>query len=406
MRSILPGLPVVLLAALAACGTADSGPSEAAVRDSAGVTIVENRAPAWDDDERWRVAPEPVLEIGASAERPELEFHRIVAARRHDDGRIAVADAGSREIRVFGPDGQFLHAAGGEGDAPGEFRVLTWMGSLPGGFILAVDAVSSRLTLFTPEGALQRVVTLTSDGFGATVAAPPLGTGELVVVTRAPRPVRRGRSPGTYRDSLAFLRYAPAGTLRDTVGVFPGPEYAIVEGGAVGVVPYGRTTVHAVSGNRIHVGTQTGRGIEVYDPRGVLRRIVRLPGAEEALEPGDREAWLEALMESRDLSPEARRRVMEEYLDRVPFPPRRPAYSDLLADDSGHLWVGEYALPARDPDGWRVLDPEGRLLGTVRVPHGFRPLDIDDHHVLGRWTDSLGVQRIRVHGLVKPGEGP
>jgi hypothetical protein len=45
---------------------------------------------------------------------------------------------------------------------------------------------------------------------------------------------------------------------------------------------------------------------------------------------------------------------------------------------------------------WDVLDAEGKSLGFVQFPRGFRPYDVRDTRVYGVTTDSLGVQRIGV----------
>ena len=44
------------------------------------------------------------------------------ARRQLSDGRVAVLDGESCELRFFGPDGVFLNRAGGMGEGPGEFR--------------------------------------------------------------------------------------------------------------------------------------------------------------------------------------------------------------------------------------------------------------------------------------------
>jgi hypothetical protein len=102
------------------------------VRDSAGVQIVEYGRDVWDIGSGWTVGSEPMLSLGAADSAPEYEFAGIEGALRLPDGRIVVADAGSREIRFYGADGGFLGATGRRGEAPGEFELIDDMGYGPG----------------------------------------------------------------------------------------------------------------------------------------------------------------------------------------------------------------------------------------------------------------------------------
>ena len=48
---------------------------------------------------------------------------------------------------------------------------------------------------------------------------------------------------------------------------------------------------------------------------------------------------------------------------------------------------------------WTVFDPEGRMLGTVRVPAALRVLEIGDDWLLGVHRDEYDVQQLRLHTL-------
>src|SRR5690606_19465085 len=95
---------VSLLAAIAApalsaaCGGDGRGPASGGltVVDSAGVEIVTSPAPAWAPGEGWRVAEEPSLTIGSAAGDEAYALFGVVAAVRLPDGRIAIANAGTR----------------------------------------------------------------------------------------------------------------------------------------------------------------------------------------------------------------------------------------------------------------------------------------------------------------------
>ena len=83
-RSSLPSLAplaAALLLPLAACGgdAAAAGPT---VRDSAGISIVQNEVPAWRKGHEWRVSAEPVTDVGVADGDPNQQFARVSHALR------------------------------------------------------------------------------------------------------------------------------------------------------------------------------------------------------------------------------------------------------------------------------------------------------------------------------------
>ncbi|MCI0436432.1 MAG: 6-bladed beta-propeller [Gemmatimonadetes bacterium] len=69
----------------------------------------------------WRARPAPV-EIGVTEGEAPYLLHDAVSSLRFADGRIAVLDGSSRQIRFFAADGAHLASVGGKGDGPGEYR--------------------------------------------------------------------------------------------------------------------------------------------------------------------------------------------------------------------------------------------------------------------------------------------
>lgn len=109
-RTPLRPLAMHVLAAsvVAACGAGDRADTAPVVRDSAGITIVENSAPAWRPGEGWRIAAEPEVEIGVLEGEAPYQLYRVRDAVRLPDGRIVIANGGSNELRYFAPDGRWL----------------------------------------------------------------------------------------------------------------------------------------------------------------------------------------------------------------------------------------------------------------------------------------------------------
>lgn len=93
------------------CGENRVSVEEPTVSDSAGITIVEHPAGAMEAAPAWRLTEKPALDIGTVDGPEATRFHRVSDAALLPEGRIGVANAGSSEIRIFGPDGDHLSSS-------------------------------------------------------------------------------------------------------------------------------------------------------------------------------------------------------------------------------------------------------------------------------------------------------
>src|SRR5690625_3947879 len=57
----------------------------------------------------------------------EFQLSHPSELRTDAEGHILIADQQSMDIKVFNAEGEFLHAFGGSGEGPGEFRTITSM---------------------------------------------------------------------------------------------------------------------------------------------------------------------------------------------------------------------------------------------------------------------------------------
>ena len=129
---------VALVALTVACGPTDQADGRAA-----------NELPLL-------VLSGPTLEIGLIEGADEDIFAAIESVIRLGDGTIAVSDAGSTLISVFGPTGTFLRRWGQRGEGPEEFRSLSRLYPLGPDSVMAVDRVTARISVFDLEGSLGR----------------------------------------------------------------------------------------------------------------------------------------------------------------------------------------------------------------------------------------------------------
>lgn len=405
----------------AACG-GRAGPAFIA-RDSAGVRIAESRAPAWSAGSRWTLGPAPTLRIGSLNGPPELQFDGVVDALRLADGRIVVADGGSGEVRFFGPDGAFLRRVGGKGDGPGEFRLMSQMGPAAGDSVWVYDYSLHRFTILPADGGTPRVVVVRPDlptlvavggtADGGWVMAEGWSVSRLAGGGGGPGGAGSGGGnaarprEGLRRDPVAYVRIGPDGTVRDTLGMFPGRELELhIDPNAGRMmmirVPFAHNSSHAMRGDRLFIGDQSTFEVGAYRPDGRLVSLVRIPGVDLALTKADAQAAMEKQLAE---VPAPARPGIRAMWRSYSLPAEKPAYSRLLVDADGNLWVGAYAGSPATPEHWRVFDPDGRWLGTVSVPADFRISWIDEAGVLGVGRDSLDVERVALYGLRRP-SGP
>ena len=76
-----------------------------------------------------------------------------------------------------------------------------------------------------------------------------------------------------------------------------------------------------------------------------------------------------------------------------------PAFSALMEDPLGYLWIQHYRLPSEDRVVWSVFDPNGRIMGVIETPRTGEVLEIGANHLLTLHTDDLDVEHVRMWRL-------
>lgn len=405
VRPLLGGSCALWLAACA--GDQPPRPQAMASRDSAGIRIVENLAP--DPSVQWAVDPDPLLSIGEMEGAAHEMFTRIQAVATLPDGRIAVLDGGSLELRTYDGEGRFLTRYGGPGDGPGEFRYL--MPPLivrPDGEIGVYDFQPGRLTWLEPDATTLRgtVVPAGVRGLPRSQLRGILGDGTLVVSA-----MRGGGAPPTssaqIRDTLRLYTANPDGTIESEAPILTvpgavrqilitgGPDPATIQSIEMMIVPMSRDARVLMAGDRIHGGEGDRFEIRTVNRTGRLERIVRLTETARPIDGSVRSAFVEHAA-SASSDPAALGRVYEG----IEFPATMAAWDALLEDPEGNLWVRRF-IPAheRRPESWIVLGPDGEWRTDVVMPRGFLLMEVGEASVLGVHRDEFDVDRVRRHGL-------
>ncbi|MGD8495742.1 MAG: hypothetical protein PVF05_06085 [Gemmatimonadales bacterium] len=396
------------LLAVGACGvqeTADGPVSPPFTRyDSAGVEVIINARPSrWVDDQGWHVGSVPLLRIGSRQGEPAYEFSDIAGAISLPEGGVAVADAGSGEVRFFDGTGRLERIVGRSGRGPGEFTALSGLGIGLDGRLWAYDFALRRISWIDPHNGSIGSSTLGPEPPVLTsVGALPAGMFVLRQLWGASAVASADRI-GIRRDSAVVAVFDSAGTLIDTIGAFPGREVIISLEAGRGVMtrrPFGADLAVVTRDSLVVVGEQDQPRFDEYSAAGELRRRVILPrGDNGALGASDIEDFLEARLRE---VPAADRPAVRSDLESLPFPESRPAYGRLLVDLAGNVWVGEWTAEGKTERRWSVVDSRGVWLGDVVLPEGLRLLSVATDHLIGVERDELDVESVAVYAI-EPG---
>lgn len=398
-------LVVAGVLAAGACSPVEEGSSSATVRDSAGILVTEN--PRAAQVPRWHVEDAPVVEIGSvEGERP-YRLHDVERVLRLSDGRVVVADGGSRELRYFGPGGDHLYVAGGEGEGPGEFARLSDAHLMRGDTVVAWDLRQRRISVFDAEGSFVRSLELQAP---ADRELPPrlsrvFRDGRLLAGStpvRGPEDIETG-VPKQY---ATYLLYSRDGSLLDTVGRFQQDEYYYwVYGGGQGFLvnplPFGHSFHLAVGPDLLHLARNHRSEVLTLSPEGELLRVLRRERVPRPVTEADIEVEVERRL-SRAEQDEWRKRLRRAFRELTEYPETMPVLSDLQVDAAGNLWVEEYRPPAEGgPSTWSVFGPEGRLRAEVELHPGFDPHQIGNGWILGVAEDEFDVEHVRLHRMAR-----
>jgi hypothetical protein len=390
---------------LLGCGPEMASQPTTTVRDSAGITIVESQESALQYGGGWSLAPDPEAVIGSIHGPEEAWLHRVQGALLLGGGRIAVANDGTQELRIYGIDGSHLKSIGGEGEGPGQFKSVTLIG-LFADTLAVLDPALRRVSLIHPEGGFIRsftpvesATTFPTGGWlfeSGMVLIRNLPLGDLAALEGSP-----GRMLEPYKA------YDLSGTLLIEFGAFPGPEQVLVtiqaeEGPAPlrSTVPFGKNPQVAVAGGRMYFGAQNAFEIKIFGGGGSLQKIVRLDRPVLPVTDADLAAYIHE--ELAGIEDEHQALVLRRYYEELPRVASRPSHGSIFADQEGYLFVEDFRFPGNEVSAMNVFDPEGRLVGRFELPAGLEVLDIEEDHLLALFRDGMDAEYLQLFELTRP----
>ena len=396
-RALLaPMLLVPMLLAALACRSDASpeGPAgEPAVRDSAGVRIVEHPGALGD-------APIEVTLVWEHGRRPDdYPFNTVFFGALQPDGGAVIGDVGNREVPWFGPDGSSRGLLAPRGQGPAE--VGTPVSVLVSGqdSVWIDDQGNVRLARFERGTLAETIPGRLTDRMSLMGLAPD---GTLLLHTSR----YMSRFPQPWLDGHV-ARFDPvAGTL-DTIASYPMAPHRPETGIPLFVDGYGVVT----GAGEGYIQARTDLAEVVWRaPTGAVTQVVRWrPEPRYA----DQEMWdlfeenLRASLTR--VNPGMPSERLDEFLDQqvasytLDVTTPLPAFSQLVRGNaSGEVWLPDFTPPGRDATGYHVLAADGTSFGRAVFPRPIRVVAVTENLVLGTHTDEIGVVSAGVYRWSRP----
>jgi hypothetical protein len=408
----LAGGAAMLLAA--ACDGGERVPA-AAVRDSAGVAIVEHAAIDSAAIPWLRLDASRTRRLGAAEGESGVMLFQVRSAARLSDGGVVAANGGSSELIYFGPDGEHVVTAGRNGGGPGEFQQLGGVLVLPGDSVAVYDPAANRVSVFDRGGRFVREFAPSGETRVAVVGR--FGDGSYVGTTGAQVPPGELQN-GLMRRDVVYVRFrepvadrgdgntesvaiSPPGL--DTLGVYPSDDRFLrmtQSGGQLTSIelispPFGRSTGVVTADDVMYVGTQDGPDVIAIEPSGVVVRLIRTDASPVAVTPSLLERWIDIRVQT--VPPERQPALRQTYAS-IEMPSLLPTYGAIAAAADGTLWVQDYT-GAGAPNDWTLYGPDGQRQARLRLPERFRVMGVGEDWVLGVELDELDVETIRIYSF-------
>ena len=356
-----------------------------------------------------RVDPNPRLRIGARDGPDQTLFSHIVGVVRQSSGRIIIANGASGELRVFDSLGRHLRTVGRLGGGPGEFRQLFALFLGPADSLIAYDVVQG-FQVFDPSGVYRRTIS-----YGRGTSTPlhlwPYGwlAGGYQLAGGLPP---RGLAPGRSVDSMVFYRVNPKGEEPVELLRYPAFEFATVGGGPRLAVVFSPVIAVAVWPNRFCTGYGSEYEIRCVDLTRKTAMRLRLTIARRSIPPSAVERYKTLVrtepFQGSSVIPQPVRARREALLRVTTFGESQPAFAQMIASETGELWVRSYDLDvdtpvvdelqerSRAPTQWDVFGINGKWVASVELPGRFRAFQIGRDYVLGVGVDDDDVERVMV----------
>jgi hypothetical protein len=339
-----------------------------------------------------------VVTIGnteSSAGETAEVFDRITDVQVLGDGRIAVANSGGYRVSIFDSEGGFELSLGGEGDGPGEFRLLSRIrecGRDRDGYHVMDDS-KMRIKVFNVDGSFRDEHRV----WGYNPNQPPwrwdCADDHVLTMQWGDGDPRVGEV-GRFRIPVPIALSGPDGRMTKALGWILGPERYRFENRGTGPAPLGVVTGLAIRHGTVYVAEGPLIRVDAFSFGGDHLWTMK---ATSERRPVDRTTFIES-QRSPTMTDEEERAFNARWRD-WDFPEHLPAFRGFLVDDGGRMWIEEFPAPGDVSITWLVVDPNGTWRAAVRVPRNVELKDVEQGKAAGVMRDTLEVESAVVFAI-------
>jgi hypothetical protein len=352
----------------------------------------------------FRVSALPFLSIGAEDKGPAYQLDRVFGAVRLPDGRIAIGNTSTSELRLYDAGGRFLTSASRRGAGPGEFDATeSIVPRVFGASLLANDLSHARVNRYDFAGKVMPQITLKSIP-GAVQSIIQATAGSSLVASVTASPILQGAAGQRLVTRYRYAVYDSTGMQRAALFELPSRERIVhTFNGSTRFpyIPFSPAPIVAASADKVYLIRGSAPVIEVWSLAGKRTGTITWKAQQTAV----RDVWARWRQAELDAETRQTSKLFYEdfFSDRLPRPEYVPVAEAMHVDPAGRLWIVRERLrwePARRCD---VLDAAGRFLGSVVLPPNVSLFQVGADFVLGRARDADDVEQVQLYRLTAVG---
>jgi hypothetical protein len=345
-----------------------------------GIKVVKNPAEPVFGEFTFRLQED--LSLGGNPEQDDTYFPKGVRLSIDDQGNIYAVDIGNFRIQKYDKIGKHVQSVGRKGQGPGEFQVPGFVSFDAEGNIYTIDMRS--LKVFSPNGEYKKSVVLRTflqSNFYVSNQDFIFGLDINYLALDGPR--------------IAVVKVSPDGQTADTLAQFQGelkanqPAYALH--------PYtNHLFLCGLNPSSFCYGFSAEYKIYLADATGVTALIIEKDAKPQPITSDEKEFLLK---KGGTMGGVARVRI-DKIEDAAVFPPYRPYFIRILADEAGRIYVAKRisVLDTSKNQEFDVFSKDGVYLYKLTLP--FMPEAIRGGSVYEIRRDAEGETRIIRHKVV------
>ncbi len=359
--TILSGLIFLSIDIALPLGDPQQKPLQQLLSDEA-IPLVDNREGPLRDGPLFKF--EEDLVVGGDEDGPDWQlfqwpFIHLVGPT----GAMYIVDR--NDVYIVNSQGQLIRKLGGDGEGPGEFRMLYrlhWVSD--GEEFWAQDISLSRMSRFTADGELIDTFHTRPSSSGLNIYSS-IGNGAFVVMRFNNSESARGIEHITFELAKnQFTETAPIIEYRYQ-------DSHPTEVGTIRIPFQSSPRIQAFPDGRLILAAPTDQLLLILNSEAEpLFRISRLWDQSE-VSSADIRAWKQRLL---GLPTPYGRAYAEKDFRSVPVPKYRSPFTNLVTDYSGRIWLMLPQPPKQNVDDERsdirvdLFNQEGRWIGTQTLP--------------------------------------